>query len=521
MDGQHSFARDVDVAVQYVAAEHDLTRWCAGAAWETPGRPCLYCADVAATDLVMASAVDLAAAIRAKTVSSRELLDAFVDQIDRIDGEINAVSTRDLERATEAAAAADGVTAAGQPTGPLHGLPITLKDALEVSGVRSTGGATELAENVPDRDAPIVAAVRAAGAIPFARTNLPRWSGDIQTFNDLFGTTNNPWDLSRVPGGSSGGAGAAVTTGMTSFEIGTDIGGSIRIPAAFNGIFGHKPTFGATPSTGYLDEPLGGGTVADVNVIGPLARSAADLALLMNVMAGPTSDQAAGWSLALPPPRQTELGDLRIAAWLDDPACPVSSDQLEIFDRAIGALESDGARVDRTARPSVDLAAAARLGLLLIGSAVSLSVDDDIAAELARSSSGGGLTLSHRDWLKLHREREQMRGQWAAFFEDYDVLLAPVCPSPPFPHNQPGNMASRIVSIDGVDRPYTDLVTWTVAIGVNYLPVSVPPLGTNPDGLPVGIQIVGPHLGDRTCIQLASHVERVVGGHRPPPIALR
>ncbi len=466
----------------------------------------------------MLSAVELAEAVRAKQVSSRELLQAFIDRIDAIDGSINAVVTRDYERAEAAALAADEATATGATTGVLHGLPITVKDALEVAGVRSTGGARELIDHIPERDAPIVASVRAAGAIPFARTNLPRWSGDIQTFNDLFGTTNNPWDTSRVPGGSSGGAGAAVATGMTSFEIGTDIGGSIRIPAAFNGIFGHKPSFGATPTTGYLDEPLGGGTVADVNVIGPLARSAADLDLLMDVMAGPSAEDAVAWSLRLPPAASMELSDLRIAAWLDDPAAPVSADQREIFDNTLDALEAAGARIDRLARPDVDLSDAARLGLGLIGAAVALSIDDATAKYL-EEQSGRGRSMSHRDWLQLHRSREQMRLRWASFFENYDALLAPVCVSPPFTHNQEGHMGDRAVTIDGVERPYGDLLTWTMAIGVNYLPVSVAPLGLTHDGLPVGMQIVGPYLGDRTCIRLAAHVEEIIGGHQAPPVA--
>jgi amidase len=401
-----------------------------------------------ADDVAFWSATELAAAIRSKEISSRELLERYVERIARLDGEINSVVTLDLERANAAAAAADDALASGIEPRPLHGLPITVKDALEVEGIRSTGGATELSDHVGTYDAPVVRKVRDAGAIVFGRTNLPRFSGDLQSYNDIFGTTNNPWDPTKVPGGSSGGAAAAVAAAFTAFEIGTDIGGSIRVPASFNGIFGHKPSYGATPATGYLDEPLGGLTVADVNVIGPLARSAADLDLLMGVMAGPTDE--------------------------------------------------------------VDLAAAADLGLRLIGAAVSLSADDDAPRR----------RVEHRAWLEAHRERCAMRAAWVDFFRDWDAVLAPVCVSPPFPHDHDPDWTARAVEIDGARRPYLDLLKWTMAIGVNYLPVSVPPIGRTSAGLPVGVQIVGPYLEDRTCIELAGHVERLLGGYVAPPVAV-
>ena len=198
-------------------------------------------------DLGLSTATDLAAELAAGRLSSRELLDHYLGRVERLNPAINAVITLDVEAARRAAAAADEAFAAGGPTGPLHGLPITVKDAIATAGMRSTGGATELADNVPDEDAPVVAAVRAAGAVVFGKTNLPRWSGDAQSFNTMFGTTNNPWDLARGPGGSSGGASAAVSAGLTSFEIGTDIGGSVRLPAAHCGLYGLKPSLGRIP----------------------------------------------------------------------------------------------------------------------------------------------------------------------------------------------------------------------------------------------------------------------------------
>jgi amidase len=257
------------------------------------------------------------------------------------------VVTTAFGEALIAAAEADEVLASGADVGPLHGLPITVKDALETANMRSTGGAPALAEHVPSVDATVVAKMRAAGAIVIGKTNLPLWSGDIQAFNDLFGTTVNPWDATRVPAGSSGGAAAAVATGMSSFEIGTDIGGSIRFPAAFNGIFGHKPSHGIIPSTGYLDHPGGGGIQADVNVFGPLTRSAEDLELLLDLMVSVPEP----FSIDLPKP-PSDLTSLRIAAWLDDEFCPIDSSVAEVLDELLPRWKAPGIRSIETHAPT-------------------------------------------------------------------------------------------------------------------------------------------------------------------------
>src|SRR4029079_18360331 len=189
----------------------------------------------------------------------------------------------------------------------------------------STGGATELRDHVPAVDATVVDTVRRAGAVVFGKTNVPRWSGDYQSYNEMFGTTNNPWDVERTPGGSSGGPAAAVAMGFTAFEIGTDIGGSIRVPSSFCGVYGHKPSFGIIPTLGYLDEPNGGGNESDVNVFGPIARSADDLELLLGLLAGPTTDRAVGWRLDLPRGDVTALRSLRFATWFDEPSLPMDA----------------------------------------------------------------------------------------------------------------------------------------------------------------------------------------------------
>ena len=458
--------------------------------------------------IATATARELEDELRAKRLSSRELLDTYLTRIELLDPPINAVVTLDRERAYAEAAKADAAAARGEWLGPLHGLPITIKDAIEVAGVRSTGGATELADYVPTVDAPSVARLKNAGAIVFGKTNVPRWSGDVQTFNQMFGTTNNPWSLDRVPGGSSGGPAAAVACGFTAFELGTDIGGSIRVPAHCCGIFGLKPSYGVISQRGYLDHVGGGHTDADINVFGPLARSAEDLDLLLSVLAGPDSDRALAWRLELPEPRGSAARDFRVGAWLDDAACPVDREELALMRRAVDRLAHAGARVE-DAHPPVSFDEQVDLFNHLVEAAISLNLPE----ESAKNAAG-----SHRAWLVADKRRAELRTIWQEWFEQYDALVCPVMATPAFPHNQAGTFNSRTVEINGTARPYPDLVSWTGLIGVLGLPSSVPPIGRTRDGLPVGVQVVTPFLRDREAIRLASILAEVSGGgYRVPP----
>ena len=436
-----------------------------------------------------------------------------MSRIERMNGTLNAVVTLDLETAREAADGADRMAADGQFAGPLHGVPITIKDALETVGICSTGGATELRDNVPRRDAPVVAALKNAGAIVFGKTNLPRWSGDIQSYNEIYGTTSNPWNPDRVPGGSSGGAATAVAAGMTSFEIGTDIGGSIRIPSSYCGVYGHKPSFGVVPSTGYLDHEAGGGTEADVNVLGPIARSAEDLELLLGLISRQAGPLVA--SLDAPP---DDVKGLKVAAWLDDDFCPVDSKVLEVMTAAVDKLEAAGVSVDRNARPNLDPNHSFGVGVWLVTAALSQSMPAENLEESGVENALGG--VSHRQWLDTHAERETIRNLWAEFFKEYDALLMPTTFVPPFPHQHEGNFGTRTLQCDGADRAYADLVRWTILTGSAYLPASVPPLGLDSDGLPIGMQVVGGYGADYTTIRLAGLIGELCGGYQPPPIAL-
>jgi len=486
-------------------------------------------ADSGSHVLGLRSAGELLGMLKSREISSVELLEHFVERNDALHPQINAIVTLDIERAVASANASDQRRMANEDVGELDGLPMTIKDAIAVAGVRSTGGAIELEHHVPERDAEVVTKVRDAGAVIFGKTNLPRWSGDVQAFNEIFGTTNNPWNLDCGPGGSSGGASAAIASGLTALDIGTDIGGSVRLPAHFAGVCGHKPSFGVVSQIGYIDHVSYGLSEADVNVFGPLARTVGDLELLFDVIRGPRDDASGGWRLELPDARGTAK-ELRVAAWLDDPDCPVSNAVSGVLDDAVAAMESDGISIDRSARPAVPFNDVREVGLPLISAAVSPGrTEEEQAAlqKLATDSSASptmrmrarASTISHREWLLLTEKRDTNRLLWADFFADFDVVLAPVAFVPAFEHQHDGILYTRTLTVDGTTRPYADLIVWTSQFGYVYLPSTVVPVGWTDDGRPVGIQVVGPYLGDRTTLEFARYLETLLGGYRVPPIA--
>jgi amidase len=452
-----------------------------------------------------------AAAIAKGELASRELLDAQLARIEATNPALNAVVSLDAERARAAAAAADDAVARGESIGPLHGVPVTLKDAYDVAGWTSTGGSTQRSGHVPDRDAPAVAALRQAGIVLLGRTNVPEWSGDVQTYNDVFGVTNNPWDTSRTPGGSSGGAGVAVATGMSSFELGTDIGGSVRIPAAFNGVCGHKPSWGVVSTAGYIDYAPGSQVPRAVNVFGPLARTVDDLESVLDVVAGPHPRHARAWRLELPPARATTADGIRFAAWFDEPSCPTGTAVRSVLEAASDALAGAGAHLVND-RPELDWQEAALTALSTVMGQVSLGGDPDDPNSFA--------DMRHRDWLIAEEARAGHIAAWSRYFADVDVLLAPVCVTAAFPHDNARGMTERTLSIDGVDRPYLDSIMWTTLIGGGELPSTVVPVGRTPDGLPVGIQVIGGPFEDRTTLAVARVLEGLLGGYAPPPSTL-
>ena len=472
------------------------------------------------------SATEIAAAIAAKAVSSVAVLEHLVTRVERLDGPINAVVQWDLDRARAAAARADQAVVEGATLGPLHGVPTTIKDSFMTEGCVTTSGAPELAAYVPETDAWPVAGLRGAGAIPFAKTNLPIWAGDIQSFNEVYGTTNNPWDLSRTPGGSSGGSSAALAMGFTPIELGSDIGGSIRVPAHYAGVMGHKPSYALVPAHGQIPGPPGTLTMADLAVAGPMARSVEDLRTSLLAMAGPDRWNTPAWRVDLPPSRHEKLSDFRIAAWTDDDFCPVAGATRTALESLCEQLRAGGAVVDTEARPAFTLEkavtvfhrllSAALAGGFPIGELESMAAD---SAETALGESRRATAMRHREWLTENERRLQIRLKFEQFFEHFDALIMPVQPRSAIEHDHSPVMAERTVVIDGVERPYMELFSWIAPAGLGYLPSTVVPVGFDLDGLPIGVQIVGPYLHDMTTLRLAEIVAEITDGCPKPEMA--
>jgi amidase len=341
----------------------------------------------------------------------------------------------------------------------------------------------------------------------FGKTNAPRWSGDIETMNEIFGGTNNPWDVSCTTGGSSGGSAAAVAAGLTSFELGTDIGGSVRVPSHCCGVFGLKPSFGVVPQRGYLDHVGGGTTDADVNVFGPIARSAEDLELLIGVLAGPAPELAPAWRIELPACTASSLDQLRIGTWFDAPECPLDSEYHAMLDATARNLTDAGAKLDG-GHPSVSFGAQVDLFFRMVSAAASPSAPDATA-----DVSAG----SHRAWLRAEEERAARRQVWAEWFEEYDVLLCPALAVPAFPHVRVGNLMDRTVEVNGQPRSIISTVSWLGFIGVIGLPSVVVPIGRTAAGLPIGVQVVAPYLHDRRAARVARLIGEITGGYAVPP----
>jgi amidase len=474
-------------------------------------------------DLTWGSARRVAAAIAAGEVASREVLAHQLERIERLDGPLNAVVRLDVEAAEAAASAADEAVARGEPLGPLHGVPVTIKDSFQTAGLITTSGAPELAEFVPERDADPVARYRAAGAVITGKTNLPIWAGDCQSYNEVYGTTANPYDVERTPGGSSGGSGAALAAGFTPLELGSDIGGSIRIPSHWCGVAGHKPSYGIVSARGQIPGLPGTLTQADIAVAGPMARTVADLEVALDVLAGPDDWHASAWSLELPPARHDRLEDFRVAVWLDEPSCPIDAGYRDLLIAAAGALDAAGATVDHSARPAIEFEKGTDTFLRLLSAAEAATWTLAELEEIARSDRREGdlgiwyAAMRHREWLSANERRLQMRARWREFFADWDAILLPVTPTAAIRHDHSRPMTARTIEVNGETRPYVDNIRWMGLTGVVYLPATVVPVGMTGDGLPVGVQIAGPFLEDRTTLALAGHLEELLGAFTPPP----
>ena len=452
-----------------------------------------------AADVALWPAHRLAEGIRRREFSSREMLELYLDRIERLNPPLNAVVSLDPDGARGAADAADAAVARGDAIGPLHGVPMTVKDTFDTAGLRTTCGVPAW-DRVPDRDAEAVARLRAAGAVIFGKTNVPAMAGDWQTFNPIFGVTNNPWDTARSTGGSSGGAAAALAAGLTALELGSDIAGSIRLPSNWCGVYGHKPSWGLVPQLGHLPPPPGALSAADLAVMGPLARDVADLELALDVVAGPDAADATAWRLDLPPARASNLARMRVATWLDDPSYPVEPEVAAVLQSAVAALTGAGANVVDD-EPPVGLPEVVRLHM-----------------ELLYPLMDPTSPLRHREWLAANERRARIRAQMADYFRQVDALLMPVAMMPAIAHDHLEPMADRVLALADGSRSYLDLFGWVGLPTVAYLPATAVPVGRTAGGLPVGIQVVGPYLEDRTTLAVARGIERVLGGFVAPRV---
>ncbi len=486
------------------------------------------------TELQFQTAAQLVQAIQDRQISAVELLNFYKERINRLNPGINAIVATDYDAAEKRARAADEALSKGEVWGPLHGLPMTVKDSVEVAGMPCTSGFPGLKDHLPNKNADVVESLIGAGAVIFGKTNLPMFGQDFQSFNEVYGQTNNPWDVSRVPGGSSGGAAAALSAGLTALEIGSDIGGSIRNPAHFCGVYGHKPTYDITSFKGHIP-PFPGlfpgdySMSGDIAVIGPLARSAEDLDLVMNIITKPAKPLQIAWNLELPVPRKKNLKEYRVGLWLDDPDFPVDTYVADCIRNLVDKLSAAGVSIEDK-HPDISftdchdiytklLTAVPNAGLSkeifehFHQEAPKLEEDDkSFRAQLIR-----GTTMLHRDWIVLDYMRLMMRQKWADYFKDFDVLLCPAVAVTAFEHDH-GDFFERTLRVNGSGQSYYDtLSAWAGLTCVSYLPATVAPAGLAANGLPVGIQIVGPYLEDRTPIHFAGLIEKITGGFRPPP----
>ncbi|MEU5260972.1 amidase [Amycolatopsis sp. NPDC021455] len=475
-------------------------------------------------------AEELIAALRAGEVASVELTDEAIARIERDDKVINAICVPDFDRARAAARRADRARARGEDR-PLLGVPMTVKECYDIAGLPTTWGMPPYWDHVPAEDAVQVSRVEAAGAVVLGKTNVPLGLQDIQTFNEIYGTTSNPWDHDRTPGGSSGGSAAALASGFGALSLGSDIAGSLRTPAHFCGVYAHKPTLGLVASRGMVPP----GTPAlpvdlDLAVVGPMARTARDLTLLLDVMAGPDPlTLGVAYELVLPPARHDRLGDFRVLVLDEHPLIPTGSAVRAGVNRVADALREGGARVERHSPllPDPTEAATLSMQLLISGSVARFPIgsDEQLRTRIAALSADDrsleavrlrALTFSHHDWLAANHRRELHRHGWRRLFAEFDAVVCPITPTPAFPHDHHPNPMDRRVDIDGAGHPYFDQLVWAGLATMPGLPATAVPAGRSPGGLPVGVQLIGPMFEDRTPLRLAELLEQEIGGFQVP-----
>jgi amidase len=469
-----------------------------------------------------ATARQMLAGLVAKRISARDLLDTHVARHEARATTINAVTATDLVRAREDAGAIDDARAKGIPLGPLAGLPMTIKDGFDVEHMPATAGFPPFANRSRScADAELVLRARAAGAVIWGKTNVPLMLGDWQSYNALHGTTNNPYDVTRVPGGSSGGAAAALASGITPLEIGSDIGGSLRVPANFCGICALKPTWGVLPMRGHVPPPPGIEANVDLGVGGPMARNVDDLKLFWSVLSK-TAEAA-----------PTSVVGARIAVWDDDPLLSLGRDAREAVARAADALGKSGAQVERIASP-VDTRELLVSYVWLLMSILGAGYPETVLKQMERTREADlkAFAASRDPWddtlsrlattaradevLAAQRTRQALKDRMKQVFERYDAILMPITPVPAFPHDHSEPFSARRLDMDGEAIGYSRMFSWIVLATALHMPSLAVPAGRTHNGLPIGVQIVGPWNGEARLFDYASAVEQSLGGFVPP-----
>jgi amidase len=480
------------------------------------------------SNVVFNSALEQGRLLRARKISALELLDECLLQYGLHNPSINAVIHTDIQRAKAAAKAADKRLAKGTALSPFDGVPMTVKETFDWKGTPSTWGDPAYANNIAAKDATVLTRMNSAGAVLYGKTNVPLHLADWQSFNAIYGTTNNPWDVRRTPGGSSGGAAAALATGMSALEIGSDIGSSIRNPAHYCGVFGHKPTYGVVPYRGHLMP--GSVAYSDITVAGPMARSAKDLTAMMKILVGPEGVEERGLTYTLPKSTKLKLKDFRVAIKLSSTVGHVDQPYQDQLIALAQFLKKNSKKLSFEARPKFsDEEAYENFILLLRATSTKRMSDDEIETAAAKSKTldaadtsyvalmTRAFGLSHGAWLRTNERRHQMRLLWDAFFEDWDVMLCPCAASAAWPHDQVGERHERLIPVNGKMVSTIDQRFWAGYSGNFYLPSTVAPLGLSAEGLPLGVQIITREYGDYTSLRFAELLEKEWRRFTPPP----
>jgi len=516
--------REFMLATGAVAAAIANERWTGRAFAQQPG-------SAAGSEWDYRTTKELVAALQDRKISAVELAEHVIARIERLDQKLNAVVVRDFDRARDAARTADAALSRGEQR-PLLGIPIVVKESFNVAGLPTTWGIPAFKGWTSKEDAVTIARLKAAGAVILGKTNVPIYLGDWQSYNEIYGTTNNPWDLGRTPGGSSGGSAAALAAGFGPLSLGSDIGGSLRAPAHYCGVFAHKPTLNLVPLRGHTPPGLRAlPRDHDLAVAGPMARSAADLALGLDVLAGPDEARGGGaYRLALPAPRHEELKSFRVLIADTHPLLPTAAAVRTALDRLSQRLVSAGVNVGHESPLLPDLADAARLYMRLLVPDVSVGWPPDQVRQVQHAADAlapddkslgaeriRGAVLSHREWMAADSARARLQQQWSELFREWDVVLCPAMPTPAFPHDHSEPDYARHIDIDGKEYSYSDQLVWPGIATAPGLPATAAPIDHSETGLPIGVQIVGPYLEDRTPIAFAALMEREFGGFVPPP----